>query len=240
VSQLLKKLLASLFPGVGEVDEPEDNPDAPEDAPEELDDDLPELPEDDEPAPARSRARNDNSEALKAANERAQRLEDDVATLKRGAQSPSEEQRLRADEDRALQDPNTDAMTKWQIQANRTLRETQQEARTARNQAADMMDKATFMSKAAEDPRRAKYGERIEKELSSLRAKGQNVDRETLYYYQLGKDIAEGKLKAAPKAKAKVADVPRGRTPAARSDVRSGGNGKSASGARERLSNMNI
>jgi hypothetical protein len=56
----------------------------------------------------------------------------------------------------------------------------------------------------------------------------------------LGKDIAEGKLK--PKARsAPPADLPRGRTPSARSDVGGRGTGKTEHQKRaERLANINI
>ena len=232
-SGLFVKILSSLFPGVdGEDDELPDT---------DIEDDLPDTDiEDDEPdadidepeeRPRRS-AREDTSSITAAALERARRLEEDVETLKRASSAPSE--------DRQLRDPNTDAMTKWQITANRTLRETQGAANRALAQAQDMQDQAKFLSKSATDPRRAKYADRIEKELASVRAKGGNVDRETVYYYQLGKDIAEGKLKAAPKKASAAAAVPRGRTVAARSDVRSSGRNRSSSGARERLADKPI
>ena len=251
MSSLLRKLLASLFLGIDDDDlptPPDDDDDQVDDEPvdddqvddEPVDDDQ----VDDEPVqrqPTRRASRDDSSSRqVEAALERARQLEEDVRALKASSAVPSEDQRLRADEDRQLQDPQTDPMVKWQINANRTLRETQQNANRALAEARDMQDRAAFMSKAAADPRRAKYEERIEKELKSLRNKGQNVDRETLYFYQLGKDIAEGKLKAAPKKASNAANVPRGRTPAARSDVRSRGTSRSSSGARERLADKPI
>ena len=240
MSALLRKLLASLFIGIDDDDLPEppgDDDDQVDDEP--TDDDQ----VDDTPAPRQSKraTRDDSSSrAVQDALERARQLEDDVRALKASSAAPSEDQRLRADEDRQLQDPQTDPMVKWQINANRTLRETQQNASRALAEARDMQDRAAFMSKAAADPRRAKYEERIEKELKALRNKGQNVDRETLYFYQLGKDIAEGKLKPTPKKASNAANVPRGRTPAARSDVRSRGTNRSSSGARERLADKPI
>lgn len=242
-SGLFVKLLSSLFPGVdGEDDDlpNTDIDDEPEDA--DIDDEPEDADIDDEPKerPRRS-AREDTSSITAAALERARRLEEDVETLKRASVAPSEDRRQTDEEDRQLRDPNTDAMTKWQITANRTLRETQGAANRALAQAQDMQDQAKFMSKSATDPRRAKYADRIEKELASVRAKGGNVDRETVYYYQLGKDIAEGKLtKAAPKKASAAASVPRGRTIPARSDVRSSGRNRSSSGARERLADKPI
>jgi hypothetical protein len=250
MSALLRKLLASLFIGIDDDDLPEppgDDDDQVDD--DQVDDDQVDDDQvdddqvDDTPAPRQSkRATRDDSSSREISNalERARQLEEDVRTLKANNAAPSEDQRLRADEDRQLQDPQTDPMVKWQINANRTLRETQQNANRALAEARDMQDRAAFMSKAAADPRRAKYEERIEKELKTLRNKGQNVDRETLYFYQLGKDIAEGKLKPAPKKASNAANVPRGKTPAARSDVRSRGTSRSSSGARERLADKPI
>jgi hypothetical protein len=253
LNALLRKLLASLFLGVNDDDlpfPPDDDDETPpsddddETPPSDDDDETPPSDDDDETPPARQARRtsrdDSSSRAVSDALERARQLEEDVRALKASNAAPSEDQRLRADEDRQLQDPQTDPMVKWQINANRTLRETQQNANRALAEARDMQDRAAFMSKAAADPRRAKYEERIEKELKTLRNKGQNVDRETLYFYQLGKDIAEGKLKPAPKKASNAANVPRGKTPAARSDVRSRGTSRSSSGARERLADKPI
>jgi hypothetical protein len=254
MSKLLRRLLASLFPAVVDDDDLQTPPDDDQGDDDQGDDDQGDDDQGDDdqgdddqgddtpPARQTRRAARDegNSQVVRDALERARRLEDDVEILKRSSAAPSEDQRLRLDEDRQLADPQTDPMVKWQIQANRTLRDTQQNASRALAEARDMQDRAAFMSKASTDPRRAKYEDRIEKELKTLRNKGQNVDRETLYYYQLGKDIAEGKLKAAPKKTSAAASVPRGRTPAARSDVRARGGSRSSSGARERLADKPI
>lgn len=249
MSRLLRRLFASLFPGAADDDDDDlpdpnaelDEPGEPEDEPEEPEDE-PEEPED-EPATRRAASRRESAEpsaAVQAAIARAERVERDLEDLKRATAGPTEDQRARIEEDRKLADPNVDALEKWQINANRTLRETQEMARRSLRDAHDMQDKTTFMSKVTEDPRRAKYADRVEKELVALRAKGQNVDRETLYFFQLGKDVATGKLKAASKKPSAAAAVPRGKTVSARSDVRSGQRSRSASGVRERLADKPI
>jgi hypothetical protein len=129
-------------------------------------------------------------------------------------------------------------MERWQIQANRTLRDTQRQAQQAMFQAQDMSDRTRFESKISTDPRRAKYTERVEEAVRQERAAGRNAEREAVYFYMLGKDIAEGKLK--PKAKAAPA-VPRGKSPGVRSDVQ--GRGRPSSDRdklRSRLENQNI
>jgi hypothetical protein len=249
LNALLRKLLASLFLGIEDDDFPEPPADDDQVDDEPADDDqVDDEPADDDqvddtpPARQNKRASRDDSSsrAVQDALDRARQMEEDVRALKASIAGPSEDQRLRADEDRQLQDPQTDQLTKWQINSNRTLRDVQANASRALAQAQDMQDKATFMSKVATDPRRAKYEDRIEKELKTLRSQGRNVDRETLYYFQLGKDIAEGKLKPAAKKTSNAANVPRGKTPAARSDVRSRGTSRSSSGARERLADKPI
>jgi len=130
-------------------------------------------------------------------------------------------------------------MERWQIQANRTLRATQAEARQAMFQAQDMSDRTRFESKIASEPRRAKYTERVEEEVRKAQSRGQMASREDVYYWMLGKDIADGKLK--PKAKASpTAGVPRGRTPGVRSDVQRGGAKSDHEKRAARLANMNI
>ena len=242
ISSLWKKLLASIFPGVDDdlpelIDEEHEPPEDNDDDQDSGDADLDDVSE--EPEVKKRQPRREDTSRLDAAVDRAQRLEDDVAALKRNA-TPSADQKARSEEDRQLNDPNTDEMTKWQIRSNQTLRSAENTARQALNEAHDMRDQAKFLNGGIADPRRAKYADKIEKELVSLRSKGQNVDRETLYYYQLGKDIANGTLKAAPKKPTAQAAVPRGKSVAARSDVKASGRSKSASGARERLSNTQI
>lgn len=133
-------------------------------------------------------------------------------------------------------------MERWQIQANRTLRATQQEARRAMFQAQDMADRTQFQAGAATDPRRTKYADRVEQAVQQERAQGRNASREAVYYYMLGKDIAEGKLKAKAKPKAPAADVPRGRSPNAnaRADVQGRGRQSEHDKRRSRLENIQI
>ena len=122
------------------------------------------------------------------------------------------------EEDR-LRDPNLDPMERWQIQSNRTLRQSQQLAAQALAQAQDLNDRTAFEAKIASDPHRARYRERVESAVADERRQGRNASREAVYYYMLGKDIADGKLKPKAKTKSPAADVPRGRTPGVRSTV---------------------
>ena len=55
----------------------------------------------------------------------------------------------------------------------------------------DGNDRAAFEAKATVDPLFAKWKPRVETELATLRQQGQNVDREKLMYYLIGKNAVE-------------------------------------------------
>ena len=240
MNSLLKKLLGLLFPGIdGEDDDPADTGSDTQDDSADVDDvDLPDddLPDD---PPVRASTRRDDSA------ERLARLEAEVERRGRMAAEAAARQPAPVDteyqrEEEKLRNPETTEMERWQIQANRTLRATQQQANQALMQAQDMSDRARFESKIASEPRRAKYTERVEEEVQKARQRGQQASREDVYYWMLGKDIAEGKLKSKPKASSAPA-VPRGKPAGVRSDVQ--GRGRPTTDhdkRRARLENMNI
>lgn len=143
-------------------------------------------------------------------------------------------------EEERLRSADLSDIERWQIQANRTLRETQREARQARMEAADATDRARFEAKLTSDPRRAKYADRVEEAIQQERSQGRNASRESVYFYMLGKDIAEGKIKSKPKAPSAPA-VPRGKPAGVRSDVPNRGRATTEHDKRKaRLENMNI
>lgn len=139
-----------------------------------------------------------------------------------------------------LRDPNLDPMERWQIQSNRTLRQSQQAAQAALFQAQDLRDQTLFESKIASDPHRSRYRERVEQAVQDERRAGRNASREAVYYYMLGKDIADGKLKPKAKPKAPAADVPRGKTPGVRSTVPAGRGQTEHQKRAARLADVNI
>jgi hypothetical protein len=239
MNKLLKRLLGLLYPGIdGEPDEPDlpdpDTPDTDIDDPDDIDE------PDDTPAPAASaRSRRD------AADERLARLEAEVERRGRLAAEQSSRREPTVDpefqrEEERLRNPELTDIERWQINANRTLRATQQQATQALQQAQDMHDRARFEAKAATDPRRTKYTERVEEELNKARSRGQQASREDVYYWMLGKDIADGKLKSKPKSSS-APNVNRGKPAGVRSDVQGRGRPSSEKDKlRSRLENMNI
>jgi len=239
MSKLLKRLLGLLYPGID--GEPDDGPDPSDtDAPDpDLadDDDLPELDGPDDP-PARAASRRS------AADERLDRVEAELETRKRAFEAsqrtPAVDPEFTREEER-LRNPELTDMERWQINANRTLRATQHQAAQALQEARDMADRTRFESKLNSDPRRAKYAERVETEIQKARAAGNTqASREDAYYWMLGKDIADGKLKAKPKASS-TPNVNRGKPAGVRSDVQGRGRPSSDRDKRAaRLADVNI
>jgi hypothetical protein len=80
-----------------------------------------------------------------------------------------------------------------------TLRESEQrhavEMRTLQFSIADGNDRAAFEAKATVDPLYAKWKSRVDEELGKLRQQGQNVDREKLMDYLIGKNARESRQK---------------------------------------------
>ncbi|MDF3091472.1 hypothetical protein [Burkholderia semiarida] len=232
MSKFLQRLLGFLFPGVDDDGAADPGGDPGSGG---VDDDgagsgdpaagagAADTPDDDfdfdfvEPAaPTRRTATDaDRLAALEAEVERRGRL---VDASRAAPTAPVTDRDFEAEEAR-LRDPNTTDIERWQIQSNRTLRQSQQAAQAALFQAQDLRDQTLFESKIASDPHRARYRDRVEQAVQEERRVGRNASREAVYYYMLGKDIADGKLKPKAKAKAPAADVPRGKTPGVRSTV---------------------
>jgi hypothetical protein len=63
----------------------------------------------------------------------------------------------------------------------------------------DGNDRAAFEAKATVDPLFAKWKPRVETELAALRQNGQNVDREKLMFFLIGKNAVEGRSKEVGK-----------------------------------------
>lgn len=68
---------------------------------------------------------------------------------------------------------------------------TQREMLAMRFQMQDNSDKTAFEAKAAVDKRYTKWKPEVERELQALRNQGQNIEREKLMYYLIGKNAVE-------------------------------------------------
>lgn len=240
---LLLRLLARiglasdfLFPkaGTDELPEPDDAP-VDETATDDATDDEPaeDLGEDD-PEPAAAGAGNQDApprraashvaelrrrtqEAERKADEAAQRARELEERFNRQSAGPTHAERMQAEEDAKLRDPNTSDMEKWQIQSNRTIRETQAQAQGFLMQGRDDRDAAAYERKAATNPMYDKYRDKVESLVAKERAAGRLVSRETILAHVVGMDIINGNLKSN-KASAGTT-VPRGKPTGARSDT---------------------
>ena len=61
----------------------------------------------------------------------------------------------------------------------------------------DRGDKSAFEAKATVDPLYSKWAPKVEAELAAMRTKGQNVDREVLMDYLIGKNARENRQQTA-------------------------------------------
>lgn len=173
--------------------------------------------------------------------ERAERFEREAAELRvRNAPRPMND--VEAQENARLASADITPLEKWQIESNRTLRNNTNASQMALAQARDLADKTAFSAIAMSDPVAKRYEASVEEELSKARAAGHNPTRESIYTYQLGRDMRAGKFKkkAAPASGGEKKTVDRGRLPGAKSDV----TGKNGGSEREkriaRLENVRI
>ena len=227
-------LVADPDPDPPEVDEVDDTVD------DSGEDDLPEdpTPEDDEihadlAVTAKPRRDDDLRARVDAAERRADEAAREVAALK--SPRTSDEDRIRADEDARLRAADTSDMEKWQIQANRALRESQAQSRAALARAEDLSDLTAYQAKAIKNPTYAKFADKVEAKLKTARSQGQNVPRELILQLLVGEAVLNGK-RAAPKPAAPS----RGKPNAARSDVPTRGNMSDRQKRAARLANTQI
>ena len=239
--------------GGGEPEVPEDETPNDGDAEGDDGDNGEDAEEQDEPGPdsteepARGRA-SQRIQALNArtkeATDRAEKAERDMAALR----AQMEEVQRSLHSGNAAKDAQAEAellaqmdpIQRVQYEADKKINAIQVELRKVQLSNIDSADRATFLSKAQNDPVRTKLADQVEKNLSDMRAKGINAPRDDIYYYLLGKQLAEAKTKSGGKgpvrqeARSRV-ETTQGRTTSSRSDAPSGRKGKTAE---DRLENV--
>lgn len=210
---------------------PDDDPDPGED-PDDLHADDPNATGDEPPARGPGR----REQAVIDARRRAQDAERERDQARADLEAARRNQQQRPDpqweeEERILKDPNADATQKYWVNANRTLRETRRDAALARMEASDARDISAYDAAAREYPLMSKYRDRVEQFVAEIRKNGGvPPPRQVLFDTLHGRDMREGKLKAAPKRRtdANATTTPnvnrlpadqRGNTVRARSDV---------------------
>ena len=217
-------LLKYLRVGVGEEEDTTD--DSPpeievDDAPEEdsLDDLL-------DAAPPKEDKTASELRAERAARERAEAdLRFEREQRQRAEYRPPVDREFQEEESRLARlreagaDEQTVALTKWQIESNRTLRNTERNSANALAQARDIEDRVEFSKLELTKPKLyARYKDRIEAEIQRARSQGQpTAPRMMMLKYLYGEDAM--KAPPAKKVKAKESTVDRGRTVSARGDM---------------------
>lgn len=103
----------------------------------------------------------------------------------------------------------------------RRLRNAEAMAQQSHMASIDAADKATFTSRAAVDPIRAKYLDRVEAEIAKARQNGQMASREGVYVYLRGQDAvaADGRARAARQKSVEAVNAQRGKPNSPRSDA---------------------
>lgn len=182
----------------------------------------------------------------KVDRERAERAEAEVARLSsqmaevqrqlssgRSAQEAQAEAELLA---------NMDPIQRVQYEADKKIAAIQREVAATRVNALDAQDRAVYYARAENNKLLKQYGDKVEKALSEMRAKGINANRMEIYYYLLGKEThtrkeaGEGNPAARREAQRRI-NSSQGRPSSARSDAPAGRGGRSLE---DRLADMSI
>jgi hypothetical protein len=169
-------------------------------------------------------------ERAQAERDRAVRAEA-LLEAERAQRQPVRQDPTFEQEEQRLRSPDVTDLEKWQIQANRELRASRRDSQATLFQAQDLYDRSNFEGYMRNDhPGLLKaYASKVEERLADARKNGGNPNRLVIFKLLYAEDGLAGKLKGAAKqagtgnaGKKKVADVPRGQSPGARSDVQRG------------------
>jgi hypothetical protein len=112
-----------------------------------------------------------------------------------------------------------------------------------RLQLADSSDRSAYQAKATVDPLYKKWEPKVEAELQELRKQNQNVDREKLLYYLIGKSAVEGRQAAKPGQRAEAqrrVNSQRTRPANSGSDVSANRRGGGGNSLERRLENQSL
>lgn len=242
LNELLRRLRGYFQIGVaeGEIDDPTPTADP------DIDDPVPTAdPDTEDPAPAVSAADRRAQEAETKARQLQEELDRERSARAIAARHPAPQpDALFEQEEARLRDPQISDLERWQIGANRQLRQSAAAAQQAQISAADTSDRAAYQTAAIDNPRMRKYADRVERELAGLRAKGQNASRQAIYLFLLGQDVDKAQsapaAKKATTARPNLPDAARGRPAGVRSDVSARGSQTEREKRRERLANVLI
>lgn len=233
--------LAFLAPGVDDQtppdDPPADDPQDPDPDPGDPSDDGDLDPPDPDPAPT---ARKSSTDELAALQEQNRALTAALQGLTARPQAPA----APTEEELALRNPDLDPNERFRIQANQAIRQTYGNAESAKQIALDAVDAAQFQLKCVTDPIARKYAAQVEKKRAEFIAQGKAAPpRDAMLTWVLGEQVraraSQSTGKGTSKPRQSSSEVPRGRTPNARSTVGSSAKTEREK-RRERLEGVNI
>lgn len=160
---------------------------------------------------------------VRLANERAERLERELAEIRRQREQP-QPQRPREETEQefvarlALMTPEE----RIEARLSRSERIHQHQLMMMQMRTADLADRSRFEGMSAANPLFKRVAAEVEQTLAFERQRGRDFDRETIAYFLLGKRVAESKGKVKEAQARGAANIARQTTrpDAGRSDVR--------------------
>ena len=150
------------------------------------------------PSRAQSRIRT-LADELKAERERGAQRDRELAEIR--AQSQRSQQRGESREEREARLALMDPEQRSEYRLNEALEQNRRDMAAMQFQMQDAADRSGFQARAATDKLYAKWGAKVEEELSKLRAQGQNVGREQLFKYLVGEAALAARGKAGKTAR---------------------------------------
>jgi len=133
------------------------------------------------------------SNSLKQANERAARVEQELAALRAERARPQQTQETPEQERARIALMTQEERVTYLLE--KSAKQNEQAIRQVQFAAADQSDRAAYQAKAAYDPRFRKFEGEVESRLADLRRQGGNANREVVLAYLIGEKV----LGAQPK-----------------------------------------
>lgn len=132
-------------------------------------------------------------EAQRSEKERNDRLERQLEELRTSRNQPQARQESPEEENARMALMAPEERSEYRL--NKALRQVDAITRQSEFRSQEISDKAAFDAKCSIDPVYKRLAPKVEETLKELRAAGQNVPRQVLYYLELGKaaDAARGK-----------------------------------------------
>ena len=144
------------------------------------------------------RIRNELKEARAEAQRTRAELEGRITQLQQGFQQPQPQMDPRWEAERLA---SLSPEERMQEQLTRATEQHKYELARMRYEQADLNDQTEFKQRGTSDKRVSRYAQEVEQTLAGLRQQGMNPKRETIYFYLLGRKIAQAQGQPARQQK---------------------------------------